>query len=135
MDSPQSRLDPQLDKINNCSLSNNRIFRDDNRFCRNDSFTSRLEMQGNYKEMKRRLITRLGSRGRGRGNKNGRSLGHKRKYATHKCVRAKSSEMALTKNKCNVHVHLKMDNVTAVAHINRMCGTRSSQLLHVSRQI
>ncbi|VDI74486.1 Hypothetical predicted protein [Mytilus galloprovincialis] len=36
---------------------------------------------------------------------------------------------SLTKDKTDIHVHLKMDNVSAVAHINRMGGTRSPILL------
>lgn len=42
---------------------------------------------------------------------------------------------SLTKDKTDIHVHLKMDNVSAVAHINRMGGTRSPILLKISREI
>ncbi|VDI17049.1 Hypothetical predicted protein [Mytilus galloprovincialis] len=40
---------------------------------------------------------------------------------------------SLTKDKTDIHVHLKMDNVSAVAHINRMGGTRSPILLKINR--
>ena len=35
----------------------------------------------------------------------------------------------------NVHVHLRMDNTSAVAYIQKMGGTRSPQLLAVAQEL
>ena len=45
--------------------------------------------------------------------------------------------IALTEDKSDihVHVHLKMDNMSVLAHINKMGGTRSPQRLKISRDI
>ena len=40
-----------------------------------------------------------------------------------------------TKGKNNIHVHLQLDNTTAVAYLNNMGGTRSKQLVHVTQDI
>ena len=39
---------------------------------------------------------------------------------------------AFTKDKQNVHVHLRMDNTSALAYVNRMGGTRSPSLTRVA---
>ena len=42
---------------------------------------------------------------------------------------------SFTKCKNNIHVHLQLDNTTAVAYLNKMGGTRSKQLVHVTQDI
>ena len=42
---------------------------------------------------------------------------------------------SFTKDKNNIHVHLQLDNTTAVAYLNKMGGTRSKQLEHVTQDI
>ena len=42
---------------------------------------------------------------------------------------------SLTKHKQNIHVHIKSDNTTVVAYLNKMGGTRSELLLQTTKQI
>jgi hypothetical protein len=42
---------------------------------------------------------------------------------------------AFLKEKSNIHVHFRADNVTAVAHINKMGGTRSKILTDIAKEI
>jgi len=42
---------------------------------------------------------------------------------------------AFTKGKTNLHVHLRVDNTTTVAQINKMGGTRSRDLLEITTQL
>ena len=42
---------------------------------------------------------------------------------------------AFTKNLSNIHVHLKMDNISALAHINKKGGTRSRQLVDATKNL
>jgi hypothetical protein len=42
---------------------------------------------------------------------------------------------AWLREKRNIHVHFRADNVTAVAHINKMGGTRSKTLTEVAKEI
>ena len=41
----------------------------------------------------------------------------------------------LAKDRVNCHVHVRADNVTAVSHINRMGGTRSSKLVGITLEL
>jgi hypothetical protein len=42
---------------------------------------------------------------------------------------------SLTRTKENIHVHLKMDNVTAVTYLNKMGGTKSCTLNTITKEI
>ena len=48
---------------------------------------------------------------------------------------AKFAVMAFTKHRSHSHVHLRMDNVTAVAYVNKKGGTRSSLVLQETKEI
>lgn len=42
---------------------------------------------------------------------------------------------SITKNKQNVHIHLKMDNTTAVTYVNKMGGTKSPILTNIAKDL
>jgi hypothetical protein len=42
---------------------------------------------------------------------------------------------SMTKNRENVHIHLKMDNVTAVTYVNKMGGTKSPILTSIAKDL
>jgi hypothetical protein len=42
---------------------------------------------------------------------------------------------SLPKHKQNIHIHIKLDNTTVVAYLNKVRGTRSEQLLRITEQI
>ena len=42
---------------------------------------------------------------------------------------------ALTKNKSNLHIHLKMDNRSALVYINKLGGTRSQDLVQATKSL
>ena len=59
-------------------------------------------------------------------------------FSSHKCFGAESSLFAVrafTPNRRQLHVHLRMDNRTAVAYLLRMGGTRSPALLSIAQEL
>ena len=41
---------------------------------------------------------------------------------------------AMTKESKNIHVHIRSDNKTTVAHLNKMGGTHSGLLLKITKE-
>ena len=54
------------------------------------------------------------------------------------CLELKAAELGVrsfVKNKESIHVHLKMDNITALTHINKMGGTKSQLLTQMTKSL
>ena len=54
------------------------------------------------------------------------------------CLELKAAELAVktfAKDRESIHIHLKMDNITALTHINKMGGTRSQQLTQITKSL
>ena len=54
------------------------------------------------------------------------------------CLELKAAELAvrtLARNKTALHIHLKMDNITALSHINKLGGTRSQRLTEITKSL
>lgn len=48
---------------------------------------------------------------------------------------ANTAVKSVAKNKQNVHIHLKMDNTTAVTYVNKMGGTKSPILTNIAKDL
>jgi hypothetical protein len=54
------------------------------------------------------------------------------------CLELKAAELAVqtfAKEKFSLHIHLKMDNITALTHINKLGGTKSQQLTEITKSL
>ena len=101
-----------------------------------------LEWQGNNKcwsrpdYQQRRVQARLGCGLRG--TEDSGSMDSRGKEPSHKCFGTEGRSFCpahICPESENVHIHLKMDNRTAVAYIQKMGGTRSAQMLPTTQEI
>ena len=58
-------------------------------------------------------------------------------HLAHKCIlqAANFAVQSFTKNQERLHVHLRIDNSTAVAYINKIGGTRSGRLVDLTKKL